>query len=290
MREAALPRRRPLGRRLTPYLLAAPAALLILGLVAALAVLAVSSFKAEGGWGWGQYRRILETPDYLRHFGRSAWFALVATAIAVVLGYPVALYLQAARPRLRKGLLAFLVLVFFSDYVLRMFGLVLVLGNNGLINRALQWAGLTDAPVRLMYNETGVIVGLVMGSLPFTIFAISSVLGRIDRATIEAARLLGASPARVFRHVILPLSMPGAIAGAVIVFLLSLNSYITPALLGGGFAEMIANFIYEQALGLANLPLGAAAAFVLFAGSMALLALVNFLVARHGRRFGARQA
>lgn len=273
------------SRAALPYLLMLPATLLVAGLVLSLINLFTASLAGGPGLLF-QYEKIVTTPAYVGDFWRSAWMALAATAITAVLAYPVAWFMETVTPAGRRLVLAFLVLVFFSDYVLRMYGLVLVLGKNGVVNRLLVGSGLVEDPLRLLYSPTGVIVGMISGALPFMIFALNGVLARIDRSLLQAAALLGAAPLTVFRRVILPLSVPGLVSGSVIVFLLSLNSFITPALLGGGFVEMVALFIYEHAINLNNLPLGAAAAMLLFLIAMALLGLVNRLFDRYGRRFG----
>ena len=280
-----------LGRRARraalPYLLILPAALLVVGLVLSLVQLFTASLVGPGGTtGAFQYQKIVGTPAYVLTFWRSAWWALLGTGVTAILAYPVAWYMEQAGAGTRRLILAFLVLIFFSDYVLRMYGLVLVLGKAGVVNRVLLWTGIVDDPVRMLYNPFGVIVGMVTGSLPFMIFALNGVLSRIDRSQLQAAALLGAAPLTVFRRIVLPLSVTGLVSGSIIVFLLSLNSFITPALLGGGFVEMAATFIYEQAINLNNLPLGAAAAMILFAAAMLLLLGVNKLVDRFGRRFG----
>lgn len=271
----------------TPYVLVAPAAALVGLLVFALAYLFVESLRPAVGAAAGslvQYQAILGSAQELSYFWRSCWLALVATALALVLGFPVAWYLEKASPALRTLLMGFLVLTFFSDYVLRMFGLVLVFGRNGVVNQALQAIG--AEPLRMMFNTTGVLLGLVASSLPYTILSITGVLGRIDPSQVAAARLLGASPARAFLSVTLPLSVPGLVSGGIIVFLLCLNSFVVPALLGGGFVDMVASHIYEQGINLFNLPFGAAASFIVLVAAMVLLALCNALFDRFGRRFG----
>lgn len=280
------------GRGFVPYLLVMPAVILIAGMTVSLIVLVQSSFLSSPQPGATftlfQYERLLSTPQYLEHFFRSAWYALLATVVTVVLGYPVAYYMEITGARARRYILMFLVVVFFSDYVLRMFGLILVFGRNGLVNTLLVWSGLVDQPLKLMFNEFGVIVGLVTGGLPFMIFALNGVIARVDRTLLDAAASLGASPRRTFFRVTLPLTVPGILSGSIIVFLLSLNSFITPALLGGGFIDMVATFIYEQAIELFNLPLGAAAAVLVFVVAMILLLGLNRLVEARGRRFGIR--
>ncbi len=271
----------------TPYLLVAPASVLVGLLALALAFLFVESLRPAVGAPAGslvQYQSILGSAQELSYFWRSCWLALAATALALVLGFPVAWHLDKAPRTTRTLLMGFLVLTFFSDYVLRMFGLVLVFGRNGLVNQGLVAVGLE--PLRMMFNTTGVLIGLVASSLPYTILSITGVLGRIDPSQVAAARLLGASTARAFLSITLPLSVPGLVSGGIIVFLLCLNSFVVPALLGGGFVDMVASHIYEQGVNLFNLPFGAAASFIILAVAMVLLGVCNALFDRHGRRFG----
>lgn len=271
----------------TPYLLVTPACLLVGLLLFALAFLFVESLRpavGEAGPSLLQYTLILGSPQEMSYFWRSCWLALCATAISLVAGFPVAWYLDRAPAAVRTWLLAFLVLTFFSDYVLRMFGLVLVFGRNGIVNQALGLVGIE--PLRMMYNHSGVLIGLVASSLPFTILSTAGVLGRIDPTQVAAARLLGAAPWRAFVAITLPLCVPGLFSGGIIVFLLCLNSFVVPALLGGGFVDMVASHIYEQGINLFDLPFGAAASFIILVLAMALLAISNALFDRHGRRFG----
>jgi putative spermidine/putrescine transport system permease protein len=280
---------RALKRSLVPYALMLPAGLLVAGLALSLWQLFLASLGGgPDAPGFFQYAKIVGTAGYAEHFWYSAWYALIATAATALLAYPVAWYMEQAGAGVRRAVLAFLVLVFFSDYVLRMYGLVLVLGKAGLVNRLLLALGAVDEPLRLLYTPASVIVGMVSGSLPFMIFALNSVLARVDRSQLQAAALLGAPPFAVFCRIVFPLSVTGLVSGSVIVYLLCLNSFVTPALLGGGFVEMVATFIYDQAINLNNLQLGAAAAMLLFVLSMALLLAVNALMDRFGRRFGVQ--
>ncbi|SEP26066.1 putative spermidine/putrescine transport system permease protein [Salinihabitans flavidus] len=277
--------------RAVPYILCAPAIVLVVFMTGALAVLFIESLRVEPGaveLSLVQYREVLSASHQIQLLTNSAWLALLATFISTVLGYPVAHWISEASPRTRVLLLGFLVLTFFSDYVLRMFGLILVFGRNGLANQILMELGI--GRLRMMFNTNGVLIGLVASSLPYSILTISGVLGRIDKSQFAAARLLGAPAWRAFVSVTLPLSMPGVIGGAVIVFLLCLNSFVVPALLGGGFVQMAATAIYEQAINLFNLPFGAAMSFILLSAALILLAITNFVLDRFGRRFGIAPA
>jgi putative spermidine/putrescine transport system permease protein len=173
-----------------------------------------------------------------------------------------------------------LVVQFFTSYIIRAYALMLVLGNNGLINRMLLKTGLIDRPLPLMHNETGVAIGLVMVSLPFMVFPVYSVLKGIDRRLEEVAESLGAGEWQVFWNVTLPLSLPGMAAGVVLVFLFQLTAFIVPGLLGGGYYDMVANFIYDQALGVLNIPFAAAVAMVMLAITLILVIGLNKLFQR----------
>lgn len=280
--------RRVFAARLSPYLLVLPALALIGVLLAALSSLFLESLRGPNGpaLGLAQYRLLGADPTYRGYFTTSLRIAFLATLGCLIFGYPVAYYMETTRRAVRHAIVMFLVLLFFSDYVMRVYALILLMGNNGLVNRTLLWLGIVRSPARLMYSETGVVIGLILGNIPFMIFAISSVLSRIDRRLLQAAALLGATRSVALLRIVLPLSMPGVVSGSIIVFLLSMNSYLTPALLGGGFVQMIANFVYDQAISLWNMPLAAAAAMVLLVTAFALIALLNAGFERLGRRVG----
>jgi len=275
--------------RLTPYLLVAPALLLIATLLMGLSSVLGWSFQDGAGGGAAsliQYEKLATDESYRHFFTYSLWLAAVSTFVALILGFPVAYYMEIkASPRQRKLIFAGLLAMFLSDYVLKMFGLILILGRSGLVNRLAMGLGLADSPLRLMYNEFGVLVGLVSGILPYMILSLNGVIARLDKRLQEAAALLGAPPWRIFLLVTLPLCIPGIIAGTMLSFLLSLNSFVTPMLLGGGRVDMIAVLIFDQAINLANLPLGSAAAGVLFLISGAVILLLSLLGDRYQKRF-----
>jgi len=251
-----MPRLRPVT-----WLLLLPA-VLILGLLAAgvSSMLAVS-FEGDGGW-LEHYERFLSDPTYLGYLWRSFRIALYTTVAALVLGYAVAYVMSRASPGWRRLITLVLVLQFFSVNVTRVYSLILLLGNNGVINRSLRDLGLIDAPLRLIYNELGVTVGLVSAALPFAVFPIVTVLDRIPASLREMALTLGAGRLRTFWRVILPLSAPGLLASGIVVFLYSLGAFATPLLLGGGFVDLISNFAYEQAINLNAYGFAAAGALV----------------------------
>jgi len=164
--------------------------------------------------------------------------------------------------------------------VTRIYSIILLLGNNGAVNRSLLALGVIDAPVRLIYNELGVVIGLVNASLPFAVFPIYSVLERVPASLREAAYTLGARRARSFWQVVFPLSVPGVAASVVIVFLYSLGAFATPLMLGGGFVDLISVFAYEQAINFSNYGFAAAGAIVSTLLGLALVYAFTVLVER----------
>ena len=162
------------------------------------------------------------------------------------MAYPVAYVLSTASPRWVLIGLVFLMLPFWTSILVRTYAWMILLGRNGVLNQTLLGAGMIDKPVALIFNTTGVVIGMVHVLLPYMVFPIYSAMLRVNRDLLLAAEGLGASGWSVFRRVFLPLTMPGVIAGTALVFILSLGFYITPALLGGGKVIMIAVLIEQQ--------------------------------------------
>lgn len=257
------------------WLLITPAAACLVLLCAGLASLVAVSFIDPSGVSLTHYRRFIGDPLYLAYVTRSFRVAVYTTIAALVLGYPIAYVISRASPPIRRLLTLALVLQFFSVNVTRIYALVLLLGNNGALNRSLMAAGLTDAPIRMIYNEFGVTVGLVSAALPFAVFPISTVLGRIQPSLKEAALTLGASQLRIFWQIVFPLSLSGVNASVVIVFLYSLGAFATPLLLGGGFVDLIAVFSYEQSVNLSAYGFAAAGALVTLACAFVTVYFIN---------------
>jgi len=274
-----------------PYLLSLPAILLVAMLLVSLWGLVAMSFGIDapaGSLTLGNYARAIGDPYYRGIFWVSLHLAAWTTIFCAILGYPVAYYMHCTTPAVRRLILIILVVVSFSDYVLRMYGLILTIGRNGLINQVLLASRLVGAPVKMMYSPLGVVIGMVMGNIVFMILAIGSSLERLDDSLSSAAALLGANRMQTFARIVLPLSMPGVLAGVAIVFLLAMASYMTPAMLGAGFVKMIGNLVYEQGIAMFNMPFAAAIAMIVLAFSLALIAVLNLFLDRFGRRFGAR--
>lgn len=202
------------------------------------------SFLDEGGaFTWQHYAELWGEPAYFRALANTLEISFASTALCLLLGYPLAYLMATASAGLRRAMMILVLVPFWTSILVRTFAWIIILGNNGLVNRALQAMGLVSAPVRLLFNMTGVQIGMVHVLLPFMVFPLLAVMSRIDPNFRLVARSLGASPRRAFRHVFLPLSLPGVAAGCVLVFLLAVGFYVTPALLGGPgqitFATMI---------------------------------------------------
>jgi putative spermidine/putrescine transport system permease protein len=204
----------------------------------------------------------------------SLWLSFASTSLALLLGYPLALFLHRTTSRFKALLTVLAVAPMLVSGVVRVFGWLALLGDRGLVNAALQGLGITSGPLRLVYNYFGVTLGLAESLMPYMILALLSGFGWLDRACEEAAASLGASPLRVFWRVTLPLSLPAVVLGWLLCFVLAMSAYITPKLLGGGRVFLLATEIFDQAVTNVNWP--AAAALALYA-----LVLVMLLVSAY---------
>jgi spermidine/putrescine transport system permease protein len=249
--------------------LASPGALWLLAFfVAPIAIMLAYSFMRRGTYGGvetvltlEQYRRFLY-PLYLGILGRTVLWSAVCTLACLVLGYPVAWVIARAR-RWRHVLLFLVVLPFWTSFLVRMFAMIFLLRDGGLVNSTLASLGLIDEPIPLLYTPFAVVLGLVYGFLPLMILPIYAALEKLDDTMLEAAEALGAKPFARFTRVIWPLSRPGVAAGAVLTFIPALGSFVTADLLGGARHAMIGNVIQSQFTAARNWPFGSALSFVL---------------------------
>ena len=232
-----------------------PAAVVIAVFVAMIASMVRFSFAPGGGgavlepgFTLEHYERFLGSSFNRGYLTYSLWLSAYCTLITAVLGYVIAYFMYRSGPRVRLVVGAVLIVQFFTAYVIRVYAVMLVLGRGGLLNQALLSLGIVDEPVKLLFTEAGVAIGLVLISVPFMVFPILASLQAIPPNLETAAASLGASGFRTFWTVIFPLSLPGVAAGVVIVYLFELTSYIVPGLLGGGYVDMIANLVYNKAM------------------------------------------
>lgn len=257
----------------TPWLLAAAPLAVFVGLfllpLANLFVISLFRFDRATGslttLSLDNYTKFLGDPFYLGILWRTFKIALLVTGATLVLGYPVAYHLSRARGRRRAYLTLLILAPLLVSVVVRSFGWLVILGRNGLVNAVLTGLGVVDEPLRLLYTESAIVLGLTHVFLSFMVLSIAAALGRIDPALVHAAQNLGATPFGTFRRVILPLSLPGVAAGSLIVFTLSTSAFITPALLGGPRVKVMSYLTYQQTLLLSDWPYGGAIAFILLA-------------------------
>jgi spermidine/putrescine transport system permease protein len=259
---------------------------LALLLVIPCSLIFVLSFFQRGDYGgitWtftlDNYLRAME-PLYVRIMVRSLRIAGLATLFALLIGYPAAYAIARARRDRQVTLLILAMLPFWSNYLIRTYSWMVLLNREGLINNALEAGGVISQPLPLLYNEFAIILGLVYAYLPFMILALYASISRLPGDLLEASSDLGASGARTFVRIVLPLTLPGIAAGCVFVFVLSLGNFVTPDLLGGKQTTMIGNVIYAQFFTARDWPFGSALAFVLVAVMMALLMAQAILVRR----------
>lgn len=208
------------------------------------------------------YARLLD-PLYAKVLMHSFYMAIVATLLCLVIGYPFA-YIVAKMPEKWRPIMLFLVIVpFWTNSLIRTYGLKIVLGTQGILNQALLGLDIIDKPLRIMYTETAVMIGLVYILLPFMILPLYSAIEKLDDTYIEAARDLGANKFQTLLKVVLPLTMPGIIGGCLLVLLPALGMFYIADLLGGAKNLLIGNVIKSQVLNARDWPFGAATSIAL---------------------------
>ncbi|VFR65768.1 Spermidine Putrescine ABC transporter permease component PotB (TC 3.A.1.11.1) [plant metagenome] len=259
-------------------LLGAPTAFFTAFFLAPLAVVALASITSDGGG--------LTAAHYLRILGdRYHWDVIavtfrigaLTTVFCLLVGYPLAWYLvRVVRWQAwRRACVIMLVVPLFTSNIVRSFGWMVLLGRNGLVNDTLTGLGLADRPVRFLGTETGILIGMVYILLPFVVLAVGNALARVDRSVEQASADLGAGPAATFWHVTFPLTLPGLVAGAIMVFTLSVSAYVTPALLSGGRLSVLSMLIFQQYSSVFDFHYGGALSVVLLALTLVLVALAG---------------
>lgn len=189
--------------------------------------------------------------------------SLIVTAFCILLGYPISYYLSKCSARKANLLLILVLIPLWTSVLVRTYAWITILGRNGIINQVFQKSGVIEQPLKLIYNQFGLTVGMVHVMMPFMILSLYSVMVGIDRNLLKAAQNLGASPFRAFRKVFLPLSMPGVMAGSILVFIISVGFFVTPALLGGPRDLMISMVIDQAVEVMLNWEFASAASFIL---------------------------
>ncbi|WP_245428824.1 ABC transporter permease [Phyllobacterium phragmitis] len=269
-----------------PWLLLSPAlATVTLLLVVPVMFILVYSFwlrTATGadtsGFHLDNWIEVLTDPFYRDILFKTLRIALVTTLFCIVLGYVPAYFIAMSRTGNKTLLLLLLILPFWISYIIRTMSWINILGASGGLNSLLLTLGIISEPMRLLYNEGSVILGLVHFLLPFMVLNVYVSLEAIDRNLLDAARSLGASDLQAFREVTLPLSMPGLAAGALLCFVLSAGTYITPVVLGGPRDAMFANLVFDAIITQLDWPLGSALSIVLLVVLGSVVLVYNRLV------------
>jgi putative spermidine/putrescine transport system permease protein len=236
------------------------------------------------GFTLHHYAKLVTDSYYLEIIGRTLALGLTVTVLTLVIGYPVAFFLARSPSRWRGWLTILVVFPLLLNLVVRTFGWIALLAQNGLVNQALQTLGIVDAPVKLLFNFAGLLIGLTHIFLPFMILVLIGAIQNIPRDVEDAARVLGASWWTTFTRVTVPLSAPGILSGGILVFVLTISALVTPRLLGGPTYRVMSTLIYDEFLQRLNWPAGSAQALLLTA-----IVLVLILISgRLARGMGAQ--
>lgn len=229
------------------------------------------------------YVKFFSDPYYLAILATTLRVAALTTLACLLLGLPLAYVLARTQSRFKNVMVMAIVLPLFVSNAVRAAGWMTFLGSKGFLNALLLTLGATREPIEFMYTETAVVLGIVAVNLPYMVLTLQSVIEGVPRALEEAAFSLGAPPPAMFRRVLLPLVVPGVLAGAIFTFILAMNAYATPVLLGGPQFKMMGPLVFGQ-FQLNNWPFGAAIAFVLMAATMTLTTAAHLAVQARRRR------
>lgn len=229
------------------------------------------------GWNLDSYRRLFD-PLVAEIAFRSLVMATATTLICLVLSYPLAYFMATRSARTRNILLVLVMIPFWSNFLVRTYAWRVLLGSDGPLSQLSQALG--GEPIRILFTNYAVLIGLVYGFLPFMVLPLYAALERMDWSLVEAARDLYASGWRSFRKVTFPLSMPGVIAGSILVFIPTLGAYVTPAILGGARTTLLGDYIVSQFLAARNQPFGSA----LSVAVMAVMLIATIIYFRRGAR------
>lgn len=272
----------------SPWLLTGPAMLVFVTLLAAplvlTAMLSLNLFSDTEGvipiYTFANYLEVFSDDYFHEIFLRTGGMAMAVTFFCVLLGVPETLIIARMRSPWRSLFLLVVLGPLLISVVVRTLGWAILLGNNGLINQALQALGITEFPIRMMFTQFGVVLALTHVLVPFMVIAVWASLQKLDVQVEQAGLLLGASRMRTFRRVVLPQIMPGILSGSIIVFALAASAFATPAIIGGRRLKVVATAAYDEFLGSLNWPLGAAIAVLLLIANLVIVAGCSRLAER----------
>lgn len=230
------------------------------------------------------YAKVIVDDFYAGVALRTFRLALIITALCLLMGFPLAVVINRAGPVLRTALIVLLILPLMTSVVIRTFGWLVILGPGGVLSWTLQQLGLIDRSISLMHTEAGIVIAMVQVLLPFLVLTTLGSLGQIPAALEEASRVMGAGFFRSIYHVTLPLSVPGLASGSLLVFALSISSFITPSLVGGVRLQVMAGSIYQQMTGSFDWGFGAALSVILLVITLMLIIPYMVVTSRAGGR------
>jgi len=282
-------------RKVVPYLIILPSIILIVSFfIAPYTNMLITSFRPPGrgvveGLTIANYVKGLTDRYYTGVLLFTLSLGAITTLSTLLLGYPLAYHLAQRETKFKAAFFIMVLSPLLTDVVIRCYGWMLLLGDRGLINNALTDMGLVKKSLPLMYNVGGVYVGLVHVYLPFMVLSLIGSIQSIDPSLREAARSLGASNVRVFFRITLPLSLPGIASGCVLVFLLSVSSYVIPILLGGNKVMITPVLVIQTVLEALNWPFGAALAFILFSCAVIIVSLLFLILDKLTKGVSARE-
>ena len=257
--------------------------LLVLAYFLPIGQMLVLSLSGPDGLTLAHFARFLGDPFYLGILWRTVRLSLLITVLCALLGFPYAYIMARVGPRLRLWMIVAVTLPLMTSVVVRTFGWMVLLSRNGVVSQWVRDLGWAERNFQVMHTETGIVVGMVQVLLPFMALSILGVIQRIDTRLEEAARTMGGSFMDTLRSVVLPLSMPGIVAGSLLVFTLSASSFITPSLMGGARIQVLAGSVYKSVTQTLEWPFAAAQAVVLFVGVLLVLVpYVRMSAAKHG--------
>ncbi|SFE87795.1 spermidine/putrescine transport system permease protein [Sulfitobacter brevis] len=272
--------------KLTFYLLLAPLLLWLVTLIILPHVgMFIVSLREKVGvreyeTSFANYAVFFNEPLYWNTFARTAYMSIASTVLTLLIGFPISYYIaKLTRGRTKTTLFLMCLIPFWVSELVRTFGWMILLRETGVFSGVLQYVGLADAPVEMLYNDAAIMVGLVYTSMLFMVVPLVTTLDSLDDSLIEAGYDLGASGFAILREIVIPHAMPGIVSGCIVVFMLSLGNYLTPILLGGKDSLWFTGLIYSQFITRFNWELGSAFGFLLL-GLSSLIVFVGLKLSR----------
>ncbi|MBO5667257.1 MAG: ABC transporter permease [Firmicutes bacterium] len=273
-----------MDRKRQAILLALPASLALLVFFIIPMVYILVKTIAENGFA--DFVDFFTDPFYLDILWTTVRVSLIATAVSLILGYPTAYFMARSKSKMKKVMIIIILFPFLVSAVVRSYGWMVLLGTKGIVNQFLLGIGLISEPLKMLNTEFAVIVGMIHLLIPYMVLALLGVLQSIDPNVEYAAYSLGANPLQTFAKVVFPLSTPGIISGCVLVFTMSMTSYVTPKLLGGSKFRMMATMVVQEINVSFDWGAAAAISYILLAVILLVQVLVTLSTAKYMKRMG----